>query len=68
MIDFYLYVGGRRDSVLSSQTVINITPVNSREGRIKIRRKRVSNQVIIPSKQNSVVIEINGDRWLLFCT
>ena len=66
MIDFYLYVGGSRDTVLSSQNVSSLTSVNSREGGIKIRRNRVSNQVITPSKENSAVTEINGDKCLLF--
>lgn len=60
MTDFYSYVGGSRDSVLFSQNVSNLTSVNSREHGIKRRRNRFSNQVIIPSKQNSAVIEING--------
>lgn len=60
MTDFYSYVGGSRDIVLFSQNISNLTSVNSREHGIKIRRNRFSNQVIIPSKQNSAVIEING--------
>lgn len=68
MIDFSSYVAGSRDTVLSSQNVSNLTSVNSRESGIKIRRNRVLNQVIIPSKQNSAVIEINGDKCLFFCT
>lgn len=60
MTDFYSYVGGSRDTVLFSQNISNLTSVNSREGGIKIRRTKVSNQIIIASKQNSAVIEING--------
>lgn len=58
MIDFYSYVGGSRDTVVSSQNISNLTSVNSREGRkgvsnLKIRRNRVSHEIIIPSRQNS---------------
>lgn len=71
MNDIYSYVGGSRDTVVSSQNVSNLTSVNSGEGRkgvsnLKIRRNRVSNEIMIPSRQNSAVIEINGDKCLLF--
>lgn len=64
--DFYSYVGGSRDTVLSSQNINNLASVNSKEGGIKIRRNRVSNQVITPSKQTSAVIEIKVDKCLVF--